>query len=233
MFWLLFILLFNCILLLFWIVVILIPFFIGLPKRPDVSSSSSSSPNISLLKKLERLNFPPPIGGFFFSFIITLVLFIWLLLIIFGNWIWGFICVFAFLSIPPSPSFTLLLTCIDSIAGFINSFPPSFFSLSGSNIFSLFIGLPICCWIILWNSSGLLFTLLIFWLILLTSLLLTLLLLMLLLILILLLTLSFKSLMISSPCAPLSLGTITPCSFLSSLSKFSSSSSSSSITRPI
>ena len=112
------------------------PLFIpgGLPKRPDESSSSSSSPK--LLKILERLNFPP-IAVFLKLFVaillfITLTFAILLLLIIIG-----FGCTVVFLSKPPSPSpiLTFSSTCIDAIVGFINSFSPSFFSFSSPNIF--------------------------------------------------------------------------------------------------
>ena len=203
-FWLLFIS-FKFILLL-GIILIPKPLFLppGLPKSPVSSSSSSSSANIPLLKIELILNLPPGIDVCKFGFIAGLfklslfkLLAFGIILFVFG----GFCCKEELLNNPPSPPISS--TWAEAIAGFSNSFSSSLFSLLFSNIFWLNIGLPICCWTILWNSSGLLlFKLFIFS---------TLLLL-------------FK--LISLSWTPLSFGITTPCSFLISLSKFSSSSSS-------
>ena len=225
LFILLFILLLNCKLLL-GIILIPKPFFgpFGLPNK-SVSSSSSSS-NIPFVKKLERLNFPPPIAVFLklfaklFALLFGLFILSKLLLLFkkFGNLGWTFV----FLSNPPSPPESS--TSTDTKAGLINSFSPWLLTCSLfwlSNIFELLIGFPICCWTILWNSSGLglLFKLLFMLLLtLLLKLLLTLLL--------------FGSLLLFCISSCASFGTMTPCSFLISLLK-SLSSSSSSRTNPI
>ena len=202
-----------CILLLFNIILLFVtidipnPFFPGgLPKSPEVSSSSSSSPNISRLKKLERLIFPP-IFGFPIGVTIVFVLFKLLELLEFSILLFIFGCKDDCLSNPPSPpTLASSSTFIDSITGFTNSFSFSLFSSIASNIFWLLIGLPICCCTILWNASGLLLRLLL---------------------------LLFKLFIFSSsgPCS--SLGISIPCSFFISFTTLSSSSLSSSRTNPI